>query len=89
MTLGSGPQSQLSSQEATHGLLARVADLGLANGVYLLVYICSYISAFSRFFLYVVIALWSPPHRDGAPVSEGRKPVRGSCSPVSETLLDP
>jgi len=27
-------------------------------------------SAFSGIFLYIVVALWSPPHRDGAPVSK-------------------
>ena len=32
MTLGSGPQSWLSLQEATSGLLTQAARLGLANG---------------------------------------------------------
>ena len=37
MTLGSGLQSQLSLQEATSGLLAQAAGLGLADHSYLLI----------------------------------------------------
>ena len=37
MTLGSGPQSRLSSQKATSGLLAQAAGLGLADHSYHLI----------------------------------------------------
>ena len=37
MTLGSGPQSRLLLWEATSGLLAQAAGLGLADHSYLLI----------------------------------------------------